>query len=318
MRVLVTGASGFIGARLVQELRAREHQVTEMVRYQSGGRFNYYDQAQRVFVDLRDTQEVRQAIVTVRPDAIVHLAAMSAVAYSFDHSQEVNEVNYMGTVRVADAALEVGAHLYMAGTSELYGRGDHHYPLVETEPHGGTSPYAASKIAAVEYLKVLAITKKLPITIMVPFNTIGRALVPPSGNRHFVVERAITQAIEEGCIVLHDPRPVRDFMFRDDHVAGYVAALEHPELAKGETFNVATGTAISIEEMAHRVAFHVERKMEKSVTVSFSRVPDRPLDIPVLHGSNEKIRRVLGWEPRYTIEQGLEMAVDEWLTVLSR
>jgi len=318
VRVLVTGASGFIGSRLVKKLRerGREYEVTEMVRYQSGGRFNYYDQVQRVFVDIRDAKEVYDAVLKAKPEVIIHLAAMSAVAYSFDHSEEVNDVNYMGTVRVANAAREVGAWLIMAGTSEVYGRGDHVYPLTEAERYGGTSPYAASKIAAIEYLKVQESVHHLPVTIMVPFNTIGRALVPPGGNRHFVVERAITQAIETGSIELHDPRPVRDFMFRDDHVEAYIRVVQNRDKAVGETFNICTGDAISIETMAYKVADLVSEKTGKAVSVAFTQVPDRPLDIATLHGSNKKALGVLGWMPLYTIGQALERAVEEWTGIL--
>lgn len=316
MKILVTGASGFIGSRLVARLRNVGHEVLEMVRYQSGGRFSFYDQKTKVFVDLRDSRETRDAIIKAKPDVIVHLAAMSAVSYSFSHPEEVNEVNYMGTVRVAEAALEIGAHVIMAGTSEVYGRGDHKYPLTESEPYGSTSPYAASKVAAIEYLRTLESIHKLPVTIMLPFNTIGRAFVYPAGNRHFVVERAVTQAIEDGVISLYDPEPVRDFMFREDHVGAYLAVIQSLKNAVGQSFNVCTGEAVTIRNMAEIVANTVGECLGKKIDVNFAERPDRPLDISVLHGSNRKIYETIGWRPAYGINQSLSTVVDEWISVL--
>lgn len=309
MRILVTGATGFIGSELVPLLRQRGDTVIEAARY-AAGRFNFYDPDRRVLFDLRDAQETREAVMAAKPDVIIHLAAQSAVAYSFTHPQEVNEVNYMGTVRLADAARTVGAWFIMAGSSEIFGRADSQFPLTEEQPMGGTSPYAASKIAAIEYLHVLEKTYGLPVTIMAPFNTIARA---PVNNRHFVVERAITQAIEEQHINLHDPRPARDFLFRTDHAAAYVAALAHREEAVGQMFNICTGGAVSIVEMAQLVANYVGRRLGLPVGVEFSKEPDRPLDIARLQGSNAKAKRLLGWTPQYTIEQALERAADEWI-----
>ena len=315
MKILVTGASGFIGSALVPELRARGHEVWEARRY-SAGRFDFWDRPHQVLFDLRDACEVRSAVVKIRPDAIIHLGAMSAVSYSFEHPQEVADVNYMGTVRLADAAREVGAWFIFAATSECYGRGKYHYPVTEDAPHGGTSPYAAAKIAAVEYLRTMEATYKVPVTILFPFNTIGRALVPPKGNRHFVVERAITQALETGRIELHDARPRRDFLFRTDHVRGYMAVVDHPDEAKGQGFNLCTGECWTIDQMAQHVMKTVGEEYGKSVTVTFAAHPDRPLDIPILHGSNRKARDVLGWTPLYNIAGGIERAVKEWAKVL--
>jgi dTDP-glucose 4,6-dehydratase len=315
MRILVTGASGFIGSALVPELRARGHEVWEARRY-SAGRFDFWDRPHQVLFDLRDACEVRSAVVKIKPDAIIHLGAMSAVSYSFEHPQEVADVNYMGTVRLADAAREVGAWFIFAATSECYGRGEYQYPVVEGVPLGGTSPYAAAKIAAVEYLRTMEATYHVPVTILFPFNTIGRALVPPKGNRHFVVERAITQALETGRIQLHDPRPKRDFMFRTDHVRGYMAVVDHPYEAKGGGINLCTGACWTIEQMAQEVGKAVAVLYGKVVTVEFATAPDRPLDIPVLHGSNRKARDLIGWTPLYDIRGGIDRAVKEWATVL--
>ena len=312
MRIMLTGASGFIGSALVPRLQEQGHEVWQARRYHAGG-FNFYDDPKIVLFDLRDSRETRDAVFKVKPDMIIHLGAVSAVSYSFLHPEEVNDVIYQGTIRLAEAAKEIGAHLVHASSSEVYGRGNYTYPITEDQPIGGTSPYAAGKVAAEEYLRIMANTYKTPITIMRPFNTIGRALI---NNRHYVVERAICQALETGLIKLHDPRPVRDFVWREDHVAGYLAVVANPEAAIGQTFNVCTGGGWSIKEMAEAVAARVRYISRWDVSVDFSQVPDRPLDILRLQGSNEKIRAVLGFHIENSIDQAITKATDEWYQVL--
>ena len=309
MRILVIGASGFIGSSLAPMLREAGHQVVEARRYVAGRWDGYQRTADRVFFDLRDTHEVRVAVKAARPEVILHLAAQSAVTYSFDHPQEVNDVNYMGALRVAEAALELGAHLVFASSSEVYGASNAEVPFTEVSPLGATSPYAVSKMAAEEYLRVLHQTSELRMTILRPFNSIGRA---PVNNRHFVVERAVTQALEDGHISLHDARPLRDFLFRTDHCRAYVAVVEHLSVANGQTFNICTGDSWSIRDMADYVAKSVGQRLGETVTVDFGQMPDRPLDIPVLQGSPSRAKAVLGWAPKYSIAEALDQAIGEW------
>ena len=315
MRILITGSTGFIGSRLAVLLRERGWEVHELVRYVSGGRYAYYDRPHRVFADLKDPEEIRRAVYGAKPEVIIHLGAESAVAFSFDHPREVQVVNFLGTLDLARAAQEVGVkHFIHASSSEVYGRVKV-FPVTEDQPLGATSPYAVSKIAAEEYLRMLMFADHFPATIVRPFNTFGRALVR---NPHFVVERAITQALEKGKIELHDPNPWRDFMFREDHVAGYLAVVENWNRAVGETFNLCTGGSWQIRQMAETVARMVKAQTGREVEVSFAEAGDRPLDIPKLQGSSDKIRQALGWAPRLGFEEGLERAVWEWRQVLSK
>ena len=273
MKVLLTGSTGFIGSRLAVLLRERGWEIWEMLRYVSGGRYAYYDRPNRVFADLKDPEAIHNAVRTAKPEVIIHLAAESAVSFSFEHPRDVLETNLLGTVDLARAALEVGVkHFIFASTSEVYGRSKS-FPVSEEEPLGATSPYAVSKIASEEALRVMMHTDHLPATIMRPFNTYGRGLVR---NPHFIVERAITQALERGKIELHDPNPFRDFMFREDHVAAYLAIMENWNRAVGETFNITTGQTWQIRQMAEAVARTVKAQTGRAVEVTFSELPDRP------------------------------------------
>lgn len=255
---------------------------------------------------------MRKAVQTVKPEAIIHLGATTAVSFSFLNPADVMHVNAVGTVHLAEAAREFEVEqMLMASTSEYYGI-QKEFPIKEDAVPNATSPYAVSKIAAENYLWLIHKLYNFPVTIMRPYNSFGRALV---ANKHYAVERAITGALENGVINLHNPKPVREFIFRDDHVEGYISALGNKK-AIGEAFNLCYGVGWTIEEMASKVAEIVERKNGKPVKVEFLREPDRPLDIPVLWGDPTKAKNVLGWKPKYNLETGLEKAIDEWRQVL--
>jgi len=319
MKILLTGATGFIGSELVKRLGEQAHEVISLVRYISGGRYHYYGKQHVVMADLRDREMLEKVVVATNPDIIINLAAQSAVAFSFANPADVIQTNLLGLVGLSEAArkcdnLKLFVH---ASTSEVYGRTEIH-PTPEDAPLGATSPYAVSKMACEEYLRVLQHSYEFPMVIMRPFNTFGRGLI---GSPHFVVERAITQALSvPNRINLHDPRPYRDFLFRDDHVNAYVKLVEAFLAGKpvlGETFNIASGRSWTIEEMAKTVARIVTGKMGLTIEAEFSEVPDRPLDIWKLEGDASKAREILGWERQYAFEEGLRKAVDEWDWTLS-
>lgn len=293
-------------------LRERGHEVHQMVRYRSG-RWDGYDPHNLHFADLRDRDSITEAMVRVNPQVVVHLAAISAVSFSFTNPVEVSDVNYVGTINLWKAAAAQGSleHFIHASTSEVYGS-QMTCPIGEGAVLCGLSPYAVSKIAAEEFLRMEISLHKAPITVMRPFNSYGRALVD---NRHFVVERAIVGALQDGRVHLHDPRPRRDFMFRDDHVAGYVAVVEKRPLR--EVINLSTGRCWSIAEMAEVVAGTVTQQTGREVSVDFLQVPDRPLDMDILHGDNTRAGELLGWYPKYSLEAGIAQAVKEWRQRLS-
>ena len=241
------------------------------------------------------------------------------MSFSFVNPLDVANTIHLGTIALAEAARQCdNLQLFIfASSSEVYGRATV-FPTPETSPLGATSPYAVAKIAAEEQLRVMGQSYGFPFLIIRPFNTFGRALV---GSQHFVVERAIVQALLEGHIRLHDPRPHRAFIFRSDHVQGYLQAIaRHRQgtLLAGETINLASGVCYSIAEMAQMVAQPVGRVSGREVTVEFSQVPDRPLDIPRLQGDGRKARELLGWTPQYSLEDGLAKAVEEWASLLNK
>ena len=304
-KVLVTGASGFIGGFLVQRLIEKGYDVFGLERYVTG---RYVMGAQRsittFFADLRDYHAVRGVVRDVQPDKVVHLAALSAVSYSYEHPQDVAEVNFLGTLNLAEACLrEVGHlnHFLFAGTSEEYGNNGAN-PQFEDSPLCPNSPYSVSKVAADRYLMYMREAYHFPATVLRPFNTFGR-----KDNFHFVVERIIHQALTGNEIRLGDPTPVRDFLYVSDHVNAYLTCLENREKSIGQVFNFCTGKGVTIRELVETITKLTKFKGK----VVWDTIPRRPLDIQHLVGDASKAAKVLGWKPSFTLEEGLRKTVGD-------
>lgn len=304
-KVLVTGGSGFIGSHLILELAKLDCDVYSLERYVTGryvlgGR----RKVKTVFGDLRDHFAVRKIVREVQPDAVVHLASISPVAYSYDHPNEVLEANFLGTVNLAESCLrEVPhfKHFLFAGTSEEYGD-QKVMPLKETAPLYPCSPYAVSKVAADKYLQFMQDAYDFPATILRNFNTYGR-----KENTHFVVERTIVQMLEGKKVLLGDPKPVRDLLYVDDHVNSYITCLGN-EKAIGEVFNFCTGCGTSIAQLTESVKKIINFRGE----VIWNTIPERPSDPATLIGDYSKAERLLGWNPKFTLEKGLKLTIKFW------
>jgi len=305
MKVLITGGNGFIGSHLIPKLCESEHDVYSLERYVTG---RYVLGGQRlvktVFGNLRDIFAVRKVVREVQPDAVIHLASISAVSYSYNHPIEVMETNFLGTVNLAESCLrEVPhfKHFLLAGTSEEYGNQEK-TPIKETTELYPNSPYSVSKVAADKYLQYMRDAYDFPVTILRNFNTYGR-----KDNTHFVVERTITQMFQKKTIRLGDPTPVRDFMYVDDHVNSYLNCLGNRK-AIGGIFNFCTGRGVSIAQLAELIKKLTDFKGD----IIWNTIPKRPLDIAVLVGDYSKAKQLLGWEPKFTLETGLKRTIDFW------
>jgi len=303
-KILVTGGSGFIGSHLVSQLTARDHEVYSLERHVTGRYVLGLARRTIVYGNLQDSFVIRKIVREIQPEAVFHLAAISPVAYSYDHPQEVLEVNTLGTINLAEACLrEVPRfkHFLYAGTSEEYGN-QTKFPIKEDAELRPNSPYSVSKVASDKYIQYMRDAYDFPVTVLRPFNTYGR-----KGDAHFVIERAITQMLKNKKIVLGDPTPTRDFMYVDDHVNAYLTCLDN-EKAIGGVFNFCTGRGITIRKLASLLA----KLTDFDGKIIWGAIPARPLDIQKLVGSCEKAKRVLGWRPKYTLEKGLKLTVKYW------
>ncbi|MGQ9506352.1 MAG: NAD-dependent epimerase/dehydratase family protein [Candidatus Bathycorpusculaceae bacterium] len=309
MKVLVTGVTGFIGNTLSSELVRRGYDVHGLARFTS--KQWLVPEGVNVHVgDLTDVYSLNRIVKTVNPEIVFHLGAATPVSESFNQPRLYMETNYHGTVNLAEACRNVEslrAFVY-ASTSETYGV-QTVFPISETAECKPDTPYAINKYAAELYLKnYLWQAYDFPVVIAKPFNTFGRANV---NQPHFVVEKIITSILKgKQKIYLGEPKVERDFMFRFDHVNGYLHILKAVEKGKhilGEVFNFSTGKSVSIEELTEKIKSLIGWD-GKIVWGWFN----RPIDIPKLEGDYSKAKRVLGWAPKYDLERGLKEATREW------
>lgn len=299
MNVLVTGASGFIGSNLIPELSKKGYEVHSLQRYVTG-RYNDRDKNTHV-ADLRDYAKVRDIIAELKPEFVIHLAAISPAAYSYTHQLEIMDVNFHAAINLAEANRELNPFLNQflaAGTSEEYGI-QKEFPIKESADLRPGSPYAVSKVAMDKYLRYMYEAFNFPVTVLRPFNTYGRR-----SNTHFVVERILSQMLTSDKIQLGNPKPIRDFLYRSDHVDAYLTCLGN-EKAIGRTFNFCTQRGTSIGELAMFCADATEFRGE----IQWDTGPTRPLDQPILVGDNTKARELLNWRPKVSLEEGLMKTV---------
>jgi GDP-mannose 4,6-dehydratase len=303
-RILITGTTGFIGSHLATILLDKGHEVYGIERYVTGRFVEGMDRRiQTFFGDLQEFFTIKNIIRQIKPQIVIHLAAVSAVSFSYEHPQEIMQNNLLGTINLAEACLrEVPSfeHFLYASTSETYGNGPS--PKKETTPQNPNSPYAVSKHAGEKYLLYMKDAYDFPITILRNFNTYGR-----KNNRHFVVERIITQMLTTDEVRLGDPTPIRDLVYVDDHVNAYITCMENKN-AIGEIFNFSTGKGISIKDLVEKISKHTNYPGK----IVWHTIPKRPLDIQILIGDNSKAKKILNWEPKYMLDQGLQKTIEYW------
>jgi len=306
--VLLTGATGFVGSHLLPKLREEGYEVYSLARHVAG-RYEHLRSEEEGFVfgDLTDHARIREIVQEIKPEIVIHLAAKTPVSLSFKEPMDYWEVIATGTANLAEACqglknLEMFIH---ASTSEVYGV-QKEFPIPETAKYNPVSPYAAAKVAAEHYLEMLNKVYNFPVVIVRPYNSYGRKKI-----RHYVVERAITTLLEYGEVRLWNPHSTRDFLFIEDHVEAYLQVLKHGEV--GEIYNICTGVGHTIRELVdlsiELVGFGVD---------NFSMPRDRAYEIPILIGDNSKAREELGWEPKYTLREGLKKTIKYWREVLGK
>jgi nucleoside-diphosphate-sugar epimerase len=304
-RILLTGSTGFIGSHLKPLLRKKGYKVFNLERYVTGrmGRVAPYAK-DTYFADLTDVYALTKAVKDVNPQIVIHLGAMTAVAYSYAHPQETIKTNLLGTVNLAEVCTKFPdiEQFIFASSAEVYGVSKN---KIKRESDGelvSNSPYSVSKLAAEKYLIYLHEAFDFPITIFRPFNSYGR-----KRDTWFVVERIITQMLKGDSCYLGDPEPVRDLLYVEDQLNAYLYALGNSK-AIGEIFNISSGMGISIGELAEKIRDLIGFKGK----IVWSTLPKRALDISVLIGSNEKIKRVLGVPEPIPLEEGLKRTINYW------
>lgn len=306
-KILVTGAAGFIGSHLVEELVEQGYNVRAFVRYNSRGERGWLesspcrDEVEIFFGDVRDYESVKRAARGV--EAVFHLAALIGIPYSYDAPLAYIRTNVEGTYNVLRAALEEGvARVVHTSTSEVYGTA-RYVPIDEEHPVQAQSPYAATKIAADQLALSFHRSFGLPVVVVRPFNTYG-----PRQSARAVIPTIISQALAGvDPIRLGSLTPTRDFNYVRDTVCGMIT-VGLSEHAVGRVVNIGSGREISIGGLVELVAGIVGRKIE--VAVEEDRIRPQGSEVERLVCDNRLARELAGWSPRYTLEEGLRDTVN--------
>jgi NAD dependent epimerase/dehydratase len=312
MRVLVTGASGFIGSHVVEATVRAGHAVRALVHYNSQGSIGNLSEIDRIVrdeceiqsLDIQDQGAVHHLIKGV--DAIFHLAALIAIPYSYVAPSSYVSVNVNGTLNVLNAARRHDVSLFVhTSTSEVYGTAQY-VPIDEKHPVVGQSPYSASKIGADKIAESFALSYEMPVITIRPFNTYG-----PRQSERAIIPTLATQLLDPAAdrVRVGNLAPVRDFTFVTDTANAYLLALDR-SIEAGTTLNLGTGRGFSIGEIYQRLQTIIG--IEKVLVEDAARMRPARSEVMQLLSDNSKALDVLGWKPEIDFDSGLKRVVEYW------
>jgi dTDP-glucose 4,6-dehydratase len=303
-RVLVTGADGFIGSHLTEELVKKGYKVKAFSFYNSFNTWGWLDTLPKDIMDhvevfcgdIRDPNGIRTAMRGV--DQVFHLAALIAIPFSYHSPDSYVDTNIKGTLNVLQAARELETQkILVTSTSEVYGTAQY-VPIDEKHPYQGQSPYSATKIGADRLAESFYRSFALPVSIVRPFNTYG-----PRQSARAVIPTIISQLLagkEE--IKLGSLTPTRDFNYVKDTAAGFIAIAESDQ-TMGEEINIATQQEISIGELAREIIAQINPNAK--IICDDQRIRPEKSEVNRLLGANAKIKKLTTWQQQYTFTQGI-------------
>lgn len=312
-KILITGADGFIGSHLTEALVRAGHDVRAFVLYNSFNSWGWLDRCAddvrdqfEVFAgDIRDPHGVRTAMEDC--DAVLHLAALIAIPYSYHSPDTYVDTNVKGTLNVVQAARKLGvSKVVHTSTSEVYGTAQY-VPITEAHPLQGQSPYSASKIGADQIAQSFYLSFGTPVVTLRPFNTYG-----PRQSARAVIPTIITQiAHGRRQIQLGAVHPTRDFNFVADTVSGFIKALES-DAGIGEVINLGSNFEISIGDTARTIAEVMNTEIE--IMTDKQRLRPDTSEVERLWADNQKAQELLNWKPAYDGLEGFRRGLHETVT----
>jgi NAD dependent epimerase/dehydratase len=308
--VLVTGAGGFIGGHVVERLVRDGARVRALCRYNSRNERGTLDwlepnvvaEVEVVLGELRDLESVASAVEG--SEVVLHLGAQIAIPYSYVNPRDFFEVNVLGTLNVAQAALRHGVQrIVQTSTSEVYGTA-RSIPITEDHPLEPQSPYAASKVAADKLMDSYHRSFELPVCVLRPFNTYG-----PRQSARAIIPTIISQALAGSTLRLGSLRPRRDLTYVEDTAAAFVAAATS-DSAIGRTIQLGTNHDVSVGDLVEMVSDVLGREL--TVETDPARVRPENSEVERLISGPALARELLGWEPTVDLREGLSRTI-EWI-----
>lgn len=311
-KVLVTGADGFIGSHLTERLVELGANVTALVQYNSFNNWGWIETLDKhvkkeieVYTgDIREYDNISKVIKG--KDVIFHLAALIAIPYSYQSPAAYVRTNVEGTLNILEACKTYEVQkIVHTSTSEVYGTAQY-VPIDEKHPLQGQSPYSASKIGADKIAESYYRSFDLPVATIRPFNTYG-----PRQSARAVIPTIISQILSgKETIKLGALSPTRDFNYVKDTVEGFIRMAEVDE-SIGQVINIGTNIEISIGDLAKKIISLTGKKVK--IECDEQRLRPKKSEVNRLLCDNTKAREILGWSPRYTLDEGL-METIEWIS----
>lgn len=308
-KIIITGATGFIGSHLTEYLVGKGFNVIAFDRYNSNNNWGWLEQSkykndfQVILGDIRDYDSVSKAMNGC--DAVFHLAALIGIPYSYVSPLAYIRTNIEGTYNILEAAKNLKLkQVLITSTSETYGTAQY-VPIDEKHPLVGQSPYSASKIAAdqlaISYFKSF----ELPVKLVRPFNTYG-----PRQSARAIIPTIISQMLNgKSEIELGSLTPTRDLTFVKDICAGF-EEIYKSEILFGEVTNIGMKTEISIGELTKLIAKTMN--LEVAIKSLAERIRPENSEVERLFCDNTKLLKHTSWKPNYTLEQGIGEVI-EWM-----
>ncbi|MCL2365885.1 MAG: NAD-dependent 4,6-dehydratase LegB [Oscillospiraceae bacterium] len=310
-KILVTGADGFIGSHLVEELVKSGEKVRAFVYYNSFNSWGWIDSLPpeikseiEIFTgDIRDPNGVRKAMEDI--STVYHLAALIAIPFSYHSPDSYVDTNIKGSLNVLQAARDFDTErVLVTSTSEVYGTAQY-VPIDENHPYQGQSPYSATKIGADRLAESFWRSFNSPVTIVRPFNTYG-----PRQSARAVIPTIISQLLAgKNEIKLGALSPTRDLLYVKDTVAGFIS-IAKSENTIGQEINISTGQEISIGDLAQKLIDLISP--DAKIICEEERLRPENSEVERLLGCNKKILALTDWSPKYTLDTGLAATTD-WL-----
>ena len=304
-RALVTGAGGFIGSHLTEQLVRAGATTRAFVHYNALGTWGWLESSDLrphidvVAGDIRDYHSVQSAMQGI--DIVFHLAALIAIPYSYEAPGSYVRTNIEGTLNVLQAARACGVQRVVhTSTSEVYGTA-HYVPIDEKHPLQGQSPYSATKIGADKLAESFHLSFDLPVVTVRPFNTYG-----PRQSSRAIIPTLISQCLSHETVQVGNLHPTRDLNYVRDTATGFMAAAAS-DAAIGKVLNIGSGREISIGDLAQMIILLTGRNVE--LVIDEQRTRPKKSEVERLLADNRLARTLTGWEPQVTLREGLERTI---------
>lgn len=303
VRTLVTGASGFIGSHLVRRLISEKADVYAAERYVSTLKTprlaDIWGELTILEANLRDFKTLQAQVKRADPDVVFHLGAYTHVGRSFEHADEAVQTNIQGTVNMLHAleGLDFDRFIH-TGTSEIYGNCP--VPFTEDMQVTPVSPYSISKYAGENFARLYHSAYGYPVVLLRPFNAYG-----PRQSPNRIIPEAIVSALKGEDFAMTEGKQTREFNYVDDLVDGFIAAAQSKK-AEGEIINLGCGEEYSMRDIVEKVLHH----MGDPVKAQPGAIPYRPAEVWRMYCDNTKAKKLLDWEPKTTIDDGLAKTIN--------